>query len=165
MKEYTYPFFYRFIYRYGNIPLTIFLVLYLIPVVFNIDSNELLLIPLIITLFIIYFLNKQYLILYKIIPYRIVVTDNKIICDKFLFSDKVLEISFKDISALKGGIFNGRKNGVMTITSINNFTVGFYSSIRNAKELETIILKNVRSEIYDEIAARLGVKSGDGVKK
>lgn len=87
------------------------------------------------------------------------------ICDKFIFSDKKLELPFKDVTALKGGIFNGRKNGVMTVTSINNFTIGFYNSIRNAKELETTILKKVRTEVYDEVAARFKDKSADEVKK
>lgn len=163
MKEYTYPLLYKLIYRYGNIPLTIFLSLYLVPVVFNLDSNKILIIPLIITLFIIYYLNKQYLTLYQIIPYRITLTDDGLIFDKFLFSKKKLEVLFKDVTNLSGGIFNGRKNGVMTITSINNFRVGFYNSIRDARELETIILKKVRTEVYDEVAARF--KNPDEVKK
>jgi hypothetical protein len=157
MKEYTYPIFFKFLYRFANLPLTLLLVILLIPLVVNIDNNLLLLFPLIITLLMIYFLNRFYMTLYKIIPYKIYIDDERIICRNFLFSHRKEEIRFKEIESLSGGVFEGRINGIMKINSISNISIGFYHSIINAKELETFILSKVDRKIYEKVVNRVGI--------
>jgi hypothetical protein len=156
MKEYTYPLFFKFLYRYANIPLTILLIIILIPLVINLDNNLLLLIPLIITLLMIYFLNKFYITLYKIVPYKIYAAGDRLICKNFLFSHRFEEISFGEIDSLIGGIFDGSVNGIMKVNTKNNLSIGFYHNINNSKELETLILNKVNRNIYDEIVKRIG---------
>jgi hypothetical protein len=156
MKEFTYPLFFKFLYRYANIPLTVLLIILLIPIVINLDSNLLLLIPLIITLLMIYFLNKFYINLYKIVPYKISFSDDRLICKNFLFSHRFEEITFGDIESLKGGIFEGSINGLMKVNTKNNLSIGFYHSINNSKELETLILSKVNRNIYNEIVKKVG---------
>lgn len=75
MRVFSYPLLYKIILRFGNIPITLLLIFYLIPSVVYIDKNLILLIPLIISSLLIYLLNKQFIILYKILPYKIVVDD------------------------------------------------------------------------------------------
>lgn len=77
------------------------------------------------------------------------------ICKKFLFSHKEIEFRFSEIVSLEGGIFSGRMYGVMKIKTESNFTVGFFNTIKNARELETKILQNVKRSIYDEVANRI----------
>ena len=165
MKEYKYPLFFKFLYRFGNIPLTVLLVLFLLPVVINLDKDLFLLIPMVINLLMIYFLNRFYIFLYKIVPFKINVGDDMITCTEFIFSDKKIEISFRDIESLKGGLFEGRLNGVMRINSINNLTVGFFNSIENSKELETIVLSRVNHDVYDEVIRKAGMNKEAKVGK
>ena len=156
MKEYTYPLFFKFLYRYANIPLTVLLIILLVPLVINLDNNLLLLIPLVITLLMIYFLNKFYITLYKIVPFKIYSTDDQLICKNFLFSHRLEDIAFGEIESLKGGIFEGSVNGLMRVNSKNNLSIGFYHSINKSKELETLILSKVNRNIYDEIVKKIG---------
>ncbi len=160
MKIFTYSAFFKFIYRFGNIPVTIILLFYLIPAVINVDKNIFYLIPLIITLVLIYLINKSFLYLYKVLPYRIEADDEKLICSDFTFSKRKVTIFFKDITSLNGGIFDGKLSGVMRIfDNRNQMTVGFYNKIKNANQLETLILSKVSKQVYDEVVNRVGLKN------
>ena len=118
MQVFTYPLFYKVILRFGNIPLTLLLILYLIPSAVYVDKDLVLLIPLIISTFLIYFLNRQYITLYKILPYKIIIEDGKLICSDFLFSNREVIIRFEDIEKLKGGIFEGKLHGILKVEKI-----------------------------------------------
>jgi hypothetical protein len=156
MHIFTYTFYAKFIYRYGNIIATILLILYLVPVVLGVDENIYLIIPLVISLFFLYYINKKYFTLYKVMPYKIEADDEKMICTEFIFSDKEVIIYYKDIQALSGGIFEGRLRGVMKVCDgKNQICIGFSDKIKNSKKLMTIILSKVRKEIYDEVIAKL----------
>ncbi len=160
MKIYQYSFFFKFIYRYGNIPVTLILLFYLIPAMINIDKNIFYVIPLIITLILIYLINKTYLNLYKILPYKIEADDEKLVCTDFLFSQRNVTVYFKDITSLTGGIFDGKLQGVMKIfDKRNQMTLGFFNKIRNAKQLETLILSKVSKELYNEVVERVGLNN------
>ena len=160
MKIYQYTFFFKFIYRYGNIPVSIILLFYLIPAVINLDKNIFYAIPLIITLILIYLINKTFIYLYKILPYKIESDDEKLVCSDFIFSQRRVTIYFKDITSLTGGIFDGKLYGVMKIfDKRNQMTIGFFNKIKNAKQLETLILSKVNKEIYDQVVDRVGLKN------
>ena len=165
MTEHKYSTFGLIIYRFGNIPVTFFLSLYLISLGINLDAGWLYIVPFIITLLIIYFLNKHYLALYKILPSKILADEEKIICSGFFLSKKEITISFKDITKLSGGIFSGKISGLMKIEDGKNFnTVGFFHKIKDAKKLETLILSKVDKEIYDEVIKRIGIKKKEEKK-
>lgn len=156
MQTFSYPFFAKFIYRYGNIFVTVFLVLHQIPIVFGIDEHLYLLIPLIISLWLLYYVNKKYLALYKVMPYKIEADDEKIICTDFIFSDKKVIIYYKDIDHLSGGIFEAKIRGVMKVCDgKNKICIGFSERMKDSKTLLTLILSKVRKEIYDEVIERL----------
>ena len=152
MQVFTYPLFYKIILRFGNIPLTILLIFYLIPSAVYIDKNPVLAIPLIISAFLIYFLNKQYITLYKIIPYKITIQDGKLICSDFLFSKKEVVINVEDIEKLRGGIFEGKLKGVQKIfDGKNKIYVGYFNKLKNSHLLGTILLSKVKRAVYDEV--------------
>lgn len=156
MQLFVYPFYVKFIYRYGNIIATVLLMLYLIPVVVGLDDNNYLIIPLIISLFFLYFINKKYLTLYKVIPYIIEADDEKMICKNFIYSSKEVIIYYKDIESLSGGIFEGRLRGIMKVCDgKNQICIGFSERMKDSKKLMTLILSKVRKEIYDDVIEKL----------
>ena len=166
MQVFSYSFFYKLIYRYGNIPVTIILIIYLVPSVVNLDKNLIYLLPVVLLLGMIYLLNKHYLNLYKIIPYKIEADDEKMICTNFLFSEKEFTIYYRDIESLKGGIFDGRLSGVMKVCDRNNqVCIGFFNRLRNANKLQTLLLSKVPRKVYDDVVDRVGIKGKKGDKK
>jgi len=156
MQTFTYPFYTRIIYRYGNIAATVLLLLYLIPIIIGVDENRYLLIPLAASLFMIYFVNKKYLTLYKVMTYKIEANEDKLVCTDFVFSDRVVVIYFEDIESLSGGIFDGRLRGVMKVCDgKNQICIGFSDKIKDSKKLITLILSKVKKEVYDEVIEKL----------
>jgi len=125
---------------------------YMIPALVNLDKDMIYLIPIIISLLLIYFINKHYLLLYKILPYKIIADDEKLIGRDFLFSNKEITIYFYDIISLEGGIFIGKPAGLMKVNDgKNKYTIGFYSKLINAQELSTIIISKVNRKVYDQV--------------
>ena len=166
MQSFTYNGFLRFLYRYGNIPVTILLSIYAISLAVNLDKGLVFIIPFVVTFLLIYFLNRHYLTLYKILPYKIEVDNEKMICSDFLFYKDPVTILFKDISSLEGGIFQGRLSGVMRIKDgTHNRTVGFYDKINDSRKLETFILSKVDRKIYNDVVERLGMKKDKDKEK
>jgi hypothetical protein len=166
MKLFRYPPFLRFFYRYGNIPVTLLLILYAVPLIINVDKKPVYILPLLIVLLVIYFLNKRYLELYNILPYRIEADEEKLITGDYLFSAKQVIIYFKDITELQGGVFEGKTRGVMKILDgRNNNVTAFYSNIINAADLERVILQKVPREVYEWTLEKIKLKrklnSGD----
>jgi hypothetical protein len=156
MQTFTYPFYTRIIYRYGNIAATVLLLLYLIPIIIGVDENRYLLIPLAASLFLIYFVNKKYLTLYKVMTYKIEANEDKLVCTDFVFSERVVVIYFEDVESLSGGIFDGRLHGIMKVCDgKNQICIGFSDKIKDSKKLITLILSKVKKEVYDEVIEKL----------
>jgi hypothetical protein len=156
MKTFTYPFLYKIFFRFGNIPFTILLAAYIVPSVDQLDKDLIFLIPLIISLVLIYYLNKQYFALYKIVPYKIEAYDDHIVCSNFAFQEKVVEIYFQDIDSLKGGIYEGKLKGMLKIyDSKNKITIGYFSKLKDSNKLGTILLSKVRKSVYDEVINKI----------
>jgi len=161
---FTYPFFFRIIFRYGNIIITPILILYSIPLIYFFDAKPILAFPIIVNLLIIYFLNRHYFNLYKTMPYKIEADDEKIVCSDFFLSKKNISIYYSDISALSGGIFDNRISGIMKVCAEKiNLCIGFYYRLNNSNKLATIILSKVNRSIYDEVLEK--IKSGKEKKK
>lgn len=155
-QTFTYPFLFRIIFRYGNVILTPLLLLYTIPLVTFLDEKIILAFPLLVNLFLIYFLNRHYLNLYKILPYLIEADDEKITCSEFFLSKKEIVIYYNDILSLSGGIFENRISGLMKICDgKNNVCVGFYHRLNNSNKLATILLSKVNRNIYDNVLEKI----------
>ncbi len=156
MQIFVYPSFSRLIYRFGNIPVTILLLSILITAVSNLDKSLINLIPFSLTALLIYFLNKHYLMLYKLVPFKIEADDEKMKCTKFFFSKKEITLYYSDIKSLSGGIFDGKYSGLMKVCDgKSNVCIGFFNSLNDVRSLQKIILKNVNRKIYDEAAEKI----------
>ena len=159
MKTFEYSFLSKFIYRYGNIPINIVLLFYFIGAALSLNKHLMFLIPLAITLLLLFLLNRQYFKMYKFMPYKISVDNEKMICENFLFSAKKIEIKFKDITKLSGGIFDGRISGMHFVhDGINNVKIGFFDKMQNARALQTHILHLVDRKVYDEVVEKMSVR-------
>lgn len=156
MKTYTYSFFWKFVYRYGNIIISPLLLIYILSVALIVDKNLMMLLPFILSLLILYYLNKSYFEFYKLVPYRIDVDDEKIICSQFLFRKKKVTIYYKDIESLSGGIFVGRYRGLMKVCDgKNKICIGFFDRLKDVNKLITMILSKVDKKIYDEVLQKI----------
>ena len=152
MQTFTYPIIWKFIYRYGNLIITPLLLVYSLSLVALMDKNLIVLLPFIISFIILYILNKAYLNFYKLVPYKIEVNEDKIICTEFLFRNKTITILIKDIESLSGGIFNGRYRGIMKVCDgKNKICIGFFDRMRNSSKFVTLLLSKVDKKIYDEV--------------
>ena len=153
---FTYPLFFRLIFKFGNLFVTLFLIVYSLPLVVYLDQNNLLIIPIVVSLFIIYFINRYYLNLYKILPYKIVADNDKLTCLNFFLSKKEIMVHYEDIESLSGGIFENKISGIMKVCDGKNaLCVGFYHKLTNSNKLATIILSKVKRPLYDEVLERL----------
>lgn len=161
-KVFEYPFFFKILFRFGNIPVTIILSVYLVPIIINLDKDLIYIIPLIIVLGLIYLVNKHYLRLYQILPYKVIANDEKIICEEFLFNKKQVEVFYKDIECLSGGLFEGRLRGLMKVwDGKSKICIGFYDKIRDIKELQTILLSRVNKDVYNKVIQNIGLKNNE----
>ena len=161
MQTFTYSFIFQLVFRFGNIFVTILLLIYITPLVVLVDQQKLLLIPLIISVIIIYIINKTYLTYYKIIPYKIEADEEKMTCSNFLFSSKVFTIHYDEIDELKGGVFDGKSTGVMKLRDgRNKVQIGFSYKIKNSERLISLILSKVPKEQYNAVIEQLMKKRG-----
>jgi len=163
-KEFEYPVFFRLLYRYGNIPVTFFLGVYLALSVNNLDYNLLYLLPVVGILILIYLINKRYLYLYKIVPYKIYADDEKITCTNFFLSSREVTIHYKDITQLSGGIFSGRLRGLMKVEDSSKVIIGFFDKIKGIHDLQTIILSKVKIEVYNKVVESVGLRKKEDNK-
>lgn len=156
MQNYTYSWLWKLIYRYANFVVSVLLVFYLISLAINLDNNLLLLLPFIISLLLLYYINKSYFNFYKLVPYKIEADEQKIICSEFFFRKKTVTIYYKDIESLTGGIFDARYKGLMKVCDgKNKICIGFFDRMINSNKLITIILSKVDKKIYDDVIGKL----------
>lgn len=152
MKIYTYPLFYRLIYRFGNIPATILLLTFFIPNLLMMEQKWYYTLYAFIVLFVIYALNRWFFRLYRIVPMKIEVSNHGIICSDFFFdSKKKIFIPYSSIKDLRGGVFEGVSRGLMRVIYEEDKEIGFFHSIKGASKLESEILSQVNKPLYDKV--------------
>lgn len=152
METYKYSFISKIIYRYGNIIASFMLLIHLASSIYYIQEKIIFIIPTLINLALIFILNKYFIKTYKLFPFEINVVSNKLICKDFFMSKKNLEIEFKNIDKLSGGIFSGYPTRPIYIhDKTQNITIGFYSHLSNFQKLLTTILQNIPEKLYNEL--------------
>ncbi|BDQ03456.1 hypothetical protein [Ignavibacterium sp.] len=151
MEKFDYPVLIRILYSYGNIFITLLMIMNLIPLVISVDSNAILIVPIVITLLVIYFTNKFYFMLYKSFPFLIEADDEKMICTDFMFRKKEVVIYYKNIKSIEGGIFEGRLSGIMKVCDTETgICIAFSHRIKNSTKLIALILSRIDKKLYDE---------------
>lgn len=159
-QTFKYSIGYKLIFRYGNIPITFVFIMYLLPVITNFTYEFSKIAYLFVFILLIIVLNRHYFKLYKLMPYKIEMDDEKLVFTDFTTNDRAVTMKFEDIESLKGGIFDGKISGLMKIKDTNGNEVGFFHKLTNAKQLETLILSKVKKEIYDDVIEKLSARRG-----
>ncbi|MBX2975153.1 MAG: hypothetical protein KF721_03395 [Ignavibacteriaceae bacterium] len=151
-KIFTYPLIYRLIYKFGNIPVSLILLLYLPPLIITFKWEYKYIVSGLFLIAAIIFINRYFYVIAKSIAYKIETDDEKLTATQFLGSGKTVNISFDEIDKLSGGIFDGKPRGMMRIeNTASNKTIAFFHSIENARILEALILSKVKKELYDAV--------------
>lgn len=159
MQTFSYPLLFRLLFRYANIPVNLILLFYIYLSAVGLNTRIINFIPLLIIITALYFINKRYLLLYKILPYKIEADEEKITCSDYLMSAKRIVIYYKDIDYLKGGVFEGKISGVMMVhDGSTGSSIGFFNNLRNADKLQTLILSKIRRDVYDKVLEKVGME-------
>lgn len=149
-KIFSYSLFQKLIYRYANIPATLILTIYLLPIVFAKTLNTGSVIYGVFIALMIFLINRHYFFLYRTLPFSIKTEDDKIICKDFFLSNRQIEFKYEDIISLSGGLFAGKVNGLMKILNKDGKIICFFQKLNNAKIFETILLNKVTPKVYTE---------------
>ena len=156
MQTFKYSLQAKFFYRYGNIPLTILLLIYLGASIFGFLTHWYFIFFIAINSAIILWLNKYYVKTYKQFPFSITADNERMLCSDFLFTPKTLEINLADIDNITGGVFNGYPTRPTYIhDGRQNLTIGFYSSSGKLNELLLIIIKNINEDLYQQLIDKM----------
>lgn len=156
MQTFKYRFFAKLIYRYGNIPATLLLLIQLYISITVIPRDWVFIFPVLLSLGMLYFLNKVYIKMYKTFPHIIEADNTKMICSDFLIRDRKIEIKMTDIDEITGGMFSGNiLRPVYLKSRSTGIVIGLSPHIKNYKLLLKLILSNIRNELYNELLMRI----------
>jgi hypothetical protein len=150
MKTFLYSFLPRFIYKYGIVPANLILLFYLLGSALGLRNDWLFIFPLLISVVMLYALNKFYLKIFKSFPFRIDVDNEKIVCSGFVKNNRKIEIQHSEITKITGSIFSGRTYLPLYIFTENS-NIGISPHIKGYNELLKIILTNVKKELYEAL--------------
>ncbi len=152
MITFKYSLISKIIYRYANIPATIFLLLYLISSFTYMFQQWYYFFPFMLNLIIIIVLNRYYFRSYKLFPFRIDINTEKMICSDYFNRKTIVEINLQDIDLIEGGSLYGTPGKPILIhDGVNDVVVGISPHMKNHNKLITIILSNVKEEVYNNI--------------
>ncbi len=150
MQTYKYSFFVKIIYKYANIPSSLILLIYLLASVLALGTDWKFVFPLLITIILLYVLNRFYIRIYKSFPFLIEIDNTKMICSDFIIGNRNIEIKHEDIINIKGGIFSGRAYMPLYITT-KKVNIGISPHIKDYNKLLTTLLTNIPKELYTSL--------------
>lgn len=152
MQTFKYPFLSKLIYRFGNFPVTLLLLLHFVSASYLVQERWYYVFFALFDLAIMILMNRYYLRTYKFFPFRIEADDEKFICSDFFMSDKKIEMRYKDISKISGGIFSGHPTKPIFIHSEKlGIKFGIYSHVEGMQKFFTLILKSIDHGLYVEL--------------
>ncbi len=152
MRTFTYSLFAKLFYRYANIPITLLLLLSLLTALGGMYSSWFYIIPVVVDIIIVYAINRYYIKSYSRFPYRIEADNEKIVCSDFFFSSKIIELDHSSITRITGGIFSGNiARPIYLYNDDNDIIIGFNNHLKDYDKLLTIILSNIKQELYNDL--------------
>lgn len=156
MKEFKYPFIAKIIYRYANIPVTFLLLVYVFLSAAAAAKEWIYIFPMLINLILLYVMNRYYFKMYRQFPYNIKTDNRKLICSDFMNKSKTVEINLSDIGKITGGIFSGSPvKPVYIYDEKNDITIGFNQHLKDYNKFLTIVLSNIKQELYNELLKKV----------
>ncbi|KAF0152159.1 MAG: hypothetical protein FD143_1256 [Ignavibacteria bacterium] len=155
MKEYTYSIFGKIWYRYINIILTAFLLLYTVSSLYMFFQNWYYIFLALLNVLIVILINNFYINSYKHFPFLVFIDDKGISCSNFFLSRKKIRINYEDISGISGGMFTGwNLRPVYIYDAKQGIKIGFFTHGK-FKELLKTVLQNINEDVYNELLARM----------
>ncbi len=152
MITFKYSFISKLIFRYANIPVTLFLLLYLVSSFIYMFTVWYYIFPFLLNLIIIVMMNRFYFRSYKLFPYKIEINNEKMICSDYLKKDKTYEILLSDIDLIEGGSLSGTPAKPIYIhTETDDLLIGISPHIKEQNKLITIILSNIKQSVYNDV--------------
>ncbi len=148
--------FYKFFYRYGNFVVTIMFALHSLSLVYALPENWKMIFPLLIYVLIVFVIHRFYFKLYKKMPFKIFVDNEKIIFDDF-FKLKQVEVKISDIKNLDGNIFSGRLLKPLRI-QFDDQEILVYPYLKDFNNFIKILLSNIEKELYEDLLEKLRPK-------
>ena len=146
----------KIIFRYANIPVTFFLLLYLASSFIYMFKQWVYVFPVLLNLGIIVVLNRYYFRSHKLFPFRIDINTEKMICSDFYKKNKIVEINLRDIDYIEGGALSGTPAKPILLHDVkNDVVIGISTHLKNYNKLITIILSNVPRFVYDDVLTRV----------
>jgi len=74
------------------------------------------------------------------------------ICSDFFNKKRIVEIKLQDIDVIEGGSLSGTPaKPILIHDEINDVIIGISPHMKNQNKLITIILSNVRQEVYNNV--------------
>jgi hypothetical protein len=164
-KTFTYSLLYRLIYKFGSVPVTLILLLYVPALILAFKYEYKYFASAFFLTSLIIFINRYFYTIAKHVAYKIQTDDTKITATEFLFRKKTVELTYNEIDKLSGGIFSGKPRGLMKLENTReNKCIAFFHTIENARVLETLVLSKVEQKIYDSVIAKLSANK-EAVKR
>ena len=156
MVTYKYSLITKIIYRYGNIPITFLLLIYLVESIIQVRYHWYITFFFIINVAILVSLNKYFIKTYRFFPFQIIADNQKMICSKFFLNKKQIEIKYSDIKKIEGGILSDRLTKPIYLLDVNGkILLGFYSHTGVFSKLLETIIKNVNEDLYQQLLTRM----------
>ncbi len=154
MKKFTYPLVAQIIYRYANILVSFILFTQIFIFILAPNKNWYYLFFVIINLLLVFFINRFYYNNYKYFPYCIEIDKKKMICSNFAINNRKIEIKLKDIETITGGIFSSKPTIAIYI-HYNGEKIGVNRQLKNYNEFLTMVLSNVKQDVYTVLLNQL----------
>lgn len=156
MKTFKYPFLAKLIYRYANFPVTIVMLFFAITSLAAIGQSWLFGVSFFVHLLIISVMNRYYFRAYKTFPYKIEADNEKMKCSNFIFNERTIEFRLDEIEEITGSIFSGTPARPLYIKiPKREITIGINQHLTNYNKLLTIILSNVKHELYNSLLEKM----------
>lgn len=152
MKTFKYSLFSRLIYRYANIPVSLFLLIHVWVSIAGIYQNWIFAFPLLLNIIALVWINKFYIRSYNSFPFHIEIDNEKMICTDFFDRRKKVVLKHSDITEIKGGIFSGNKaRPIYIYDEKHNIKLGFHHHLKGFNSVLTTILSNINQDLYSSL--------------
>lgn len=156
MMIFKYPLLAKIIYRYANFPVTIVMLIFALTSLTALDQSWMFGVSFFVHLLIISVMNRYYFRAYKIFPYKIEINNERMKCSNFLFNERTVEFRLDEIEEITGSIFSGTPARPLYLKiPSRDITIGINQHLTNYNKLLTIILSNVKQEIYNGLLEKM----------
>lgn len=163
---FTYNRFLKFAYRYGNIPVSMLLGMYIVPFIADPSPRLVHYLFFFIVAVLLLGINAFFYKVWRVVPFKIHALDDRIVASEFFLTSKEVVLFYKDIENLKGGTFSGKFNGIMIAESTSqDIQIGFFARLENSRLFEAILISRAPQPVYEKVTALLKQRKEELKKK